>query len=193
MNFKYCLWGPLVFSVHLDKKDLIKVKKLCKKDKTKDARSILAASISDEFLIDKNKYVKILEPYLNKYAETYQWWYKRNISQIQIESSWVNYMKNGEYNPPHCHSNCQLSSVLYTQVPKILKKEHSKYVGTIKDGGPGSISFMHGESKRFSLNNYTFFPEEGCLFIFPHDLFHYVTPFKSKCERVSVAANFTIK
>ena len=32
-------------------------------------------------------------------------------------------MKPGEYNPPHIHSNCDLSSVLFISIPEKLKKK----------------------------------------------------------------------
>jgi uncharacterized protein (TIGR02466 family) len=127
-----------------------------------------------------------------KYATAHKQWYNENIHTVGIVSAWVNFMKEMESNPNHVHANCNLSSVLYTSVPAALKKENSKYVGSLKGGGPGALTIMHGEYKPFSINNYRIFPEEGMLLIFPFNMYHSVAPFKTKCERISVAANFQI-
>ena len=192
LGWSYYLWGPLVFQTTVDKKDITKIKKLCKKDKVKDYKTSLAGIIEEEFEIDKEKYMAILQPYMIKYASAHKQWYDENIHTVGIVSAWVNFMKEMESNPNHVHANCNLSSVLYTSVPAALKKENSKYVGALKGGGPGAITIMHGEYKPFSINNYRIFPEEGMLLIFPFNLYHSVAPFKTKCERISVAANFVV-
>ena len=42
---------------------------------------------------------------------------------LNIDSAWVNYMKKGESNPMHIHLPCDLSSVLYLDVPDELLEE----------------------------------------------------------------------
>ena len=54
----------------------------------------------------------------------------------------------------------------------------------------GTISFFYGTPNFYNIECQEFFPEEGMLYLFPKDLKHFVSPFFSKCERVSVAANF---
>ena len=73
-----------------------------------------------------------------------------------------------------------------------LKKENLKYKGTVVGGGPGSICFMHGAFSPMAIDEVRHFPEEGDFFIFPYNVKHYVSPFLSKCVRISVAANYTI-
>ena len=192
LGWSYYRWGPLVFQTTVDKKDIAKVKKLCKKDKVKDYKTNLAGIIEEEFEIDKEKYMAILQPYMIKYASAHKQWYNENIHTVGIVSAWVNFMKEMESNPSHVHGGCNISSVLYTSVPAALKKENSKYVGASKGGGPGAITIMHGEYKPISINSYRLFPEEGMLLIFPFNLYHSVAPFKTKCERISVAANFVV-
>ena len=96
----------------------------------------------------------------------------------------------GEFNPPHVHENCDFSSVLFIQIPEKLKEENKKFVG--QGGGPGSISFNYGESQPHSTSHRYFIPEEGDLFIFPATLTHFVAPFLSKGERISMSANFKL-
>ena len=99
-------------------------------------------------------------------------------------------MKSGESNPPHIHTNCQLSTVLYLQIPSGLKKENKEYKG--KSAGPGSVVFTYGESRDYVVDEKSFLPVKGDFFVFPYNLKHYVSPFKSKGERISVSANFKI-
>lgn len=193
MNYNFYIFGPFVFKTKIDKEDIKKIKDLCIKDKSKDARKSLAASIDNEYFINNNKFADIIKEYFKLYAEGHKKFYDEEIKNFNCKTAWVNYMKNGDYNPVHIHSHCHLSSVLYLKVPKKLKEEHNKYLGTIKNSGPGCISFLYGENKPFAITNYNIFPEEGDFFIFPYNLAHYVFPFKSKVERISVAANFDLE
>ena len=193
MKSCFYYWGPLLFKTKINKEDLFKINQLCKKDKSKDARKFLAGHLDHEYYIEKEKLFEILVKYFDVYKDFYYEWYRGKLFSIEINSSWVNYMKKGDYNPPHIHLECDLSSVLYLKVPSELKKENDNYSGSIKDGGPGSISFYYGEYRPLSIDQVRFFPEEGDFFVFPAFLKHAVAPFKSDVERVSVAANFNIK
>jgi uncharacterized protein (TIGR02466 family) len=183
------MFGPLLYKTQLSTQDLFKVKKLCSK-KNKDARDTLAGIINDEYEIDEKKYAKIVEPYFQPFQKRFHSWYKMQLSNLKCNSAWVNYMKKDESNPPHHHVNCDLSSVLYLQIPYGLKKENNKYIG--KSSGPGSIIFTYGENRDYAIDEKTFLPNKGDFFIFPYNLRHYVCPFKSKGERISVSANFKI-
>ena len=97
-------------------------------------------------------------------------------------------MKAGEFNPPHHHS-ADLSFVLFVNVPKQLFQENRKYAGT--SGGPGAISWFYGEGNNHYISSVDQFPRVGDLFIFPASLNHWVYPFKSKGERVSLSGNLT--
>ena len=108
---------------------------------------------------------------------------------MQVMDSWINYMKAGDFNPPHNHDGI-LSFVLFLQIPDELKKEHKEFKGT--SIGPGGIEFRINVVKKqghFSIDNHSFFPSEGEIFIFPAHLEHWVYPFKSKVTRISVSGN----
>ena len=100
-------------------------------------------------------------------------------------------MKAGEFNPPHIHTGCDFSSVLFLDIPEELKKENKAYVGTAS--GPGCIQFLSGEPSTYSIHQKTFFPKTGDFFMFPGSLRHLVYPFTSDIERISIAANYTVK
>ena len=187
-NFYY--WGPLLFKIKMQQGDLKKCVDLCSK-KSSDVYETLAGVIKHQHYISPTHYSKIINPYLDPFHQAYRNWYGKTITQVNIRSSWVNFMRAGEFNPPHTHLNCDLSSVLFIQIPEGLKEEHQKFTGT--GGGPGTLSFTYGEFQPHNISTRVFFPEEGDLFIFPATLTHFVAPFLSKGERISLSANFDLQ
>jgi hypothetical protein len=186
-------WGPLLYRSQLNEEDVLKIKSLCKKDVNKDARKDLAGHIDEEYDINKNSLFEIMIPYLKEYSGAFKNWYISRLGSIEMSDPWVNFMKPGEFNPPHIHTSCDLSMVMYLDIPKELKKENEKYLGTLKNGGPGSICFIYGEDSKYVKSTLPIFPDTGDFFIFPSGLKHFVFPFKSNVERISVSANFKIK
>ncbi len=150
----------------------------------------LAGIIQKEYKFrDLNK----VQPYISEIVRLYDmiWDNWRNsdkpsYNKYIIRSVWVNYQRQHEFNPPHDHSD-DLSFVAYLKVPKEIKKEFDEYKG--KSSGPGGISFIYGEGNRQAITYQAHFPKEKDLFIFPAWLKHYVAPFKSDVERVSVSGN----
>ena len=117
------------------------------------------------------------------------------LESIETIGSWVNFMKAGEFNPPHMHLNCDFTCVIYLDIPKELIHENKEYIGTLAGkGGPGAISFRTNiYNEKYNTCRIDHFPERGDFFIFPGSLEHFVYPFKSNCERISVSANFNFK
>ena len=187
-NFYY--WGPLLFKIKIQPTELKKCAKLCSK-KSSLVSDTLAGSIKHEHYVSSNAFIRIMDPYLNIFGEAYQNWYGKNITKTNILMTWVNFMRAGEFNPPHTHPNCDLSSVLFIKIPEALKEEHKKFTGT--GTGPGSLSFTYGEFQPHAISTRYFFPEEGDFFIFPATLTHFVTPFMSEGERISMSANFKLQ
>jgi len=188
-NFYY--WGPLLFRIKLDPKHLKACLKLCSKKSSK-VNDALAGVIKHEHDVSSQKYYKILNPYLNPFRHAYNEWYAKPLTKsITFVNSWVNFMVAGEFNPPHIHSDCDFSSVLFIKVPEKLKEENKKFTGT--GGGPGAISFYYGENQPYSITQKEHFPEEGDLYIFSATLTHFVAPFVSPGERISVSANFKLE
>lgn len=109
--------------------------------------------------------------------------------QIEPTNMWINYMKKGDYNPPHVHDG-QLSYVIFVDVPEELQKEGSDYPG--RGARPGSLQFIHGEVSNWSISNYMIVPQTGDMFIFPAQLRHFVAPYKSDVTRISVSGNLKV-
>ena len=188
-GYSFFYWGPMLFKIKLNLKDLKEGAKLCSKEASL-VSDTLAGTIKHEHYVSTCEYYKVIDPYLNSFRHSYRQWYGKPLTAtIKVMTAWVNFMVAGEFNPPHIHTQCDFSSVLFVKVPEKLKEEHQKFKGT--GGGPGSISFTYGEVQTHSLGSRHFFPEEGDLYIFPATLYHFVSPFTSKGERISISANFT--
>lgn len=189
ISYNFYYWGPFLYKTKIDKIILKEIKKLC--NKKIDTRRTLAGHLKEEYKVDKIKFFNILHVYFNHYVmEAKKFYGNVNMNfNLEIISSWVNYMKQNEYNPVHIH-NGDLSCVLYLQIPEKLKKEKNEHVAN--SAPPGSICFLYGECRSLNINYQYFFPEEGDFFIFPANLNHMVIPYKSKCERISLSANLNL-
>ena len=107
---------------------------------------------------------------------------------LTIIGSWINDMKQGEYNPPHTHNEGSgFSTVIFLKIPEfennITKIEHThKY----RDGNIGFIT-PDGEKTKW------YEPKVGDFFIFKATHQHCVMPFKTKKPgeiRRSMSFNF---
>jgi uncharacterized protein (TIGR02466 family) len=183
-------WGPLLFHTQIEDSTLNQIKDLCIIDKNLDFKKELAGHIDNEYKINSEFLQKYLNKSLNQFLECFKHYYSREKYNLKIPNAWVNFMKKGEFNPPHEHEG-DFSSVLYLDIPKELEEEYKKHKDKlIKSDGPGAICFMSNCSvPNFFIKQYTFFPKRGDMFIFPSKLIHYVFPFKSDIERVSIAYN----
>tara|TARA_R100000306_G_C4320694_1_gene114989 strand:+ start:102 stop:701 length:600 start_codon:yes stop_codon:yes gene_type:complete len=189
LQFFIHYWGPLLFRIKLKTEDIKAVRKICDGG-TEKYNTQLAGIIDNEIKIDETKYNKILQPYLEAFKDAFKMWYLADVTEIKMNNAWVNYMKKGESNPPHIHHRCNMSSVLLLQVPATLKKEQRDWTGS--GMGPGVLSFSTGNPHAFHTNSFEFKPEAGDFFMFPWNLTHTVSSYKSNSTRISVAANFSL-
>tara|TARA_R100001509_G_scaffold160374_1_gene128082 strand:+ start:977 stop:1558 length:582 start_codon:yes stop_codon:yes gene_type:complete len=183
-------WGPLLLQTKVEEQDLFEVGKLCERQNSLNHR--LAGHLNDQFLIDNTKLEKILEKYLNIYKQVFSEYYAGTVD-FYIQSSWVNFMKRAEFNPPHSHEG-DFSAVLFLSMPDEIKKENQNFKGSGGvNSGPGELRFFTGVEVQDFINEASFLPDRGDLFIFPAKLSHMVAPFKSDVERISVAFNMKRK
>jgi|TARA_R110002020_G_scaffold30805_5_gene96776 uncharacterized protein (TIGR02466 family) len=187
LTYHYFYSGPLVFKTKIKDKDLKAMYKLC--NKKKDVSKTLAGIVSGEYKIDSIQYQKIMQKYLNLFELAYFDWYQDKLSnKIKVKSSWVNYMKPGDCNPTHVHTNCNFSSVLFIKIPKNLNQEISQCKGN--KSMPGGLTFDLHSAMEYHIFSKTFEPHIGDFYMFPYNVKHSVNSFKSKGERISIAANF---
>ena len=188
---QFFYWGPLLFKIKLQPQDLEKCANLCSK-KSSEVSDSLAGVIKHQHYVSSHQYYKIINPYLSAFRQAYNEWYGKSLTRtIQMSAAWVNFMVAGEFNPPHIHTKCDFSSVLFVKISEELKEEHKKFIGAGE--GPGAITFSHGEFQSYSISSKDFFPEEGDFFMFPAHLIHFVAPFISPGERISMSANFKLE
>ena len=182
-------WGPCVVKCKI-KPEYGKLLLDEAKNNKIDFRSKLAGQIDHETSYSdesRNKAVPFLSQYFGVYDQAYQAYTQRKYDkrpEYVLSALWINYQKANEFNPPHDHDG-KLSFVIYLKIPEELKQENKKYVG--KSCGPGGIQFLYGNGPRDCISYMSYFPEELDMFVFPAWLKHWVSPFKSDCERISVS------
>ena len=196
INYQILTWGPCVLKLKITDEffELLKKESEASVKKELSYNHRLAGIIQKEY---KLRDLKILQPFMkdivNIYDQVWDKWRnsdKPSKNKYLVKSMWVNYQRQHEFNPPHDHSD-DLSFVIYLKIPEEIKKEYEEYKG--KSSGPGGISFIYGEGNRQAITYQAHFPEEKDLFIFPAWLKHYVAPFKSDVERISVSGNLASK
>tara|TARA_R100001086_G_C11767177_1_gene239796 strand:+ start:62 stop:715 length:654 start_codon:yes stop_codon:yes gene_type:complete len=190
----YYHWGPFLYQAKIaphESQMLIKEGKKCR-NKSNDYRTHLAGHLSEEYILaDIKGITEWFKKYLVTYIDAYKQWRGRGYTprtNLLVDVVWINYMKSNEFNPPHNHDG-DLSFVIYPDIPQEIIKEYKNYKGTTT--GPGGIGWFYGEAQGQYIDNVSLMPQTGDLFIFPASLKHWVFPFRSKVERISVSGNIS--
>lgn len=197
-------FGPELWQYKIEDEDFLNWITIEGKGSTINLSDKLVGKIMSEvgFTFDvNNKIDKIINPYIIDYYN------KNKIGLEEVRavpnSVWMNIQREGEWNPPHKHIG-DITFVLYVDMPIEIKNE-----GGVSDGyQPGSITFFYNCSSSVMKSNDTFslminnaltpksivsmVPNRGDLLIFPSYLIHYVEPFKSKVERISISGNYDL-
>ncbi len=125
---------------------------------------------------------RVLKPQIKNFEEDY------NL-EVFFTSVWAVSQYQGEYNPAHIHTDCDISSVCYLKIPE-YEKRWDEDRNFKESSGDGQIEFI-AKSVPDGLENGTYrhAPKVGDFFLFPSSLLHTVYPFLGKGERRSVAFN----
>ena len=114
----------------------------------------------------------------------------------QILSMWIVSQQPGEYNPLHMHTQCQISTIMYLKVPKMLP-DRKKHTPPFDDG---SIIFVSNASRDVELScpDITIPPQVGDFYIFGAQQQHAVNPYRCEegqedVERRSISFNATFQ
>ncbi len=191
----YYRFGPIIAQYKLNSNFINELNKRGNRThldhSTKLAGHILKENKFD--IKDKEWFLDNIKELFSEYIQTLQNYSfdraRPSIKNINLEKLWINFMKNGEFNPAHTHAG-DLSFVIYTSVPDEILIENKSFKGA--GSGPGCISFFYGENSNNYISEYSFVPKTGNIFIFPASLRHYVAPFKSKVTRISVSGNLVL-
>ena len=182
-------------------------KKIRKNKKLKlqnDYRNKLAGNLKEEYSYNgafTNKEMSIIDDEFRWLASVFTKKSKEAIdSNFGLEPKdinilkpvWVNFMKAGEWNPAHNHTG-DISCVTYLQVPPEIAQENNNSSASNKSNTPsaGKIEFSYGDSIPYSRGGLMFTPRERDIYFFSAKLRHFVYPFQSKKERISVSLNFS--
>ena len=116
-------------------------------------------------------------------------WNKINGYKTNLNSVWINEMKQHEYNPIHVHQGSLftgLSSVMILKLPTNYGVEYS----AADSPSNGRLQLLGSASGQFAKIDYQPVLKERDFFIFPYDMRHTVYPFNSTNEvRRTLAAN----
>ena len=191
VKYNFFHWGPFLFHSTMEPElrklmldEGIKVRG--KSDKLHFDK--LAGHLTEEYKLDPAKLGPKLSVYLEAYSIGYNQWrggggMKPKATLLGI---WINYMKAGDFNPPHSHG-ADLSFVAFPDVPEEIAEECAEFKGTMR--GPGGISWIYGEGDKTCISVVHQLPKTGDIYIFPAALKHWVFPFRSAVTRVSVSGN----
>ena len=191
VKYNFYHWGPFLFHSTMEP-ELCKLmldeglKVRGKSDKLHIDK--LAGHLSEEYKLDAAELGPKLAVYLEAYSIGYNQW--RGGGGMQPKATllgiWINYMKAGDFNPPHSHG-ADLSFVAFPDIPKEIAEECAAFKGTMR--GPGGISWIYGEGDKTCISVVHQLPKTGDIYVFPASLKHYVFPFRSAVTRVSVSGN----
>ena len=194
INYEVLRWGPCLVKTKITEewRQLFLSEARASK---KDFESRLAGMLKRQVEFrDSSLFDKFFSDMFKMYDHALQdWTGDRNIiagggEMYNLESLWANFQGPGDFNPPHSHGGA-LSWVIYLKIPDELIEENKQYKGT--SAGPGGITFTYGDGPREVITYQTYLPQTGDMYIFPAWLQHWVYPFKSDVERISVSGNVT--
>lgn len=161
----------------------------------------LLGQLANEFEFRAGTISKI-EPFILRVMEEYEANFTRvyeertGFGTPYLDTTWVNFQKKHEYNPPHTHSG-MYSFALWLNIPYDLGAEHG--LDNCKDAyrqGNSNFNFLYTNSLGISTPHPIPVDKtmEGRMVFFPAGLTHYVNPFfTSDEERISVAGNIGLR
>ena len=144
----------------------------------------------DSDLMQKHNFLThdILQWFKNVYRHYLEFNYIKEY-ELELQSIWINEMKEHEYNPVHIHRGTiftGLSSVMILDLPDTYGVEYSA-----KDKPQnGALSIIGSAAGQFAKTDYTPAIALGDFYVFPYDMRHCVYPFNGTNQtRRTLAAN----
>ena len=164
--------------------------------------STLAGNITKSLMIeDKDDWFfqTVLIPLISKYREEYPT-YMSSISNLTenspycLDTFWVNFQKENEFNPIHNHGGA-FSFVVWVKIPTDWREQHALPISANSNLPCASDFEFHYTSMLGDIGYYSYFLDkksEGGMLFFPAKLQHTVYPFYN-CdkERVSISGNIS--
>ena len=163
----------------------------------------LAGNISKSLVLeDKDDWFfeTILYSLINKFIENFQA-YTGYINVLTenvpfcLNSFWVNFQKEYEFNPPHSHEGV-FSFVIWVKIPTDWREQHALPISANSNAPRASDFEFVYTTMLGQLTNQTYHLDkesEGLMVFFPAKLQHTVYPFYNcEEERVSISGNISL-
>ena len=157
----------------------------------------LAGNIDESLILEdeEDTLLLFLTPVVERYLNTVRVKisdYDRISNELKLESLWVNYQKQHEFNPLHNHFGL-ISFVIWMKIPTDWKEQHELPFAK-NSNGPLASDFQftytdilgHVQDYPIPMDS----EKEGVILLFPSRLRHQVYPFYN-CdkERISISGN----
>ena len=157
----------------------------------------LAGNIDESLILEdeENTLLLFLTPVVERYLNTVRVKisdYDRISNELKLESLWVNYQKQHEFNPLHNHFGL-ISFVIWMKIPTDWKEQHELPFAK-NSNGPLASDFQftytdilgHVQDYPIPMDS----DKEGVILLFPSRLRHQVYPFYiCDKERISISGN----
>ena len=165
-----------------------------------DIRNNLAGNISKSYYIqDTWFYENVLKQaaetlYFRDWANYYNVHIAKGVRSpvFKLNTIWVNYQKQHEFNPPHGHEG-MFSFVVFMKIPTHWKEQHAlPWLKGVDEPYASDFQFLLSQGQGpIQPVTIPLCPEdEGRMLFFPAWLYHQVFPFyNTKEERITVSGN----
>ena len=150
----------------------------------------LAGRVEEEYHISKDLLIKhaiwfnaVTSRYLFPDEKAFQ--ENKRRFKVGISSGWYVRQYEGDFNPTHYHTGCQISTVGFLKLPHDIEEYWKE---EDKDHNPfgGYLDFRYGTIGLNCPNNMKVKPKVGEFYMFPNWLDHQVYPFRSKYKKPDV-------
>ena len=109
---------------------------------------------------------------------------------LRLDQLWINFQHKYDFNPPHDHSGV-FSFVIFGDIDEKIFTENAPPTNA---NVSGKLCFTYGEQiTKLQANSFTIEPYRGLMFVFPAALQHYVAPFYTDYERISISGNYVLQ
>ena len=176
------------------------------REKPEDMKPELAGNISSSIRLNsqsslmKEFVTEIIPSFMKSHIEAYGPPYRTTIKEgegFNLESLWVNFQKQNEFNPPHDHAGVY-SFVIWMQIPTSYAEQKKLDIcaNSNADNHISNFAFSYTNTMgRVSTFAYNMEKEaEGYMVMFPSSMLHQVFPFyNNDGERISISGNINIE
>ena len=175
------------------------------RDNPVDSKPELAGNISSSIKLDLNSELlkdftgETIPAFMQQHMEAYGPPYRMAMKegeQFYLESLWVNFQRQHEFNPPHDHAGVY-SFVIWMQIPTSYEEQRKLPIAVESnaDNHISNFAFSYTNTLgRVSTFAYNMEKEaEGYMVMFPSAMLHQVFPFyENDGERISISGNINI-